>query len=118
MQEQERIANEEAEKQLKAALTAKREAVAASRVASPALNNISLDSVEVKPPVEEKQEDVAMEVEPVPAASTAQAPEVSQTRTLCHSKLIHSQSPWLPELSALFDDIKKIAPGNAYEVIG
>lgn len=29
-----------------------------------------------------------------------------------------AQSPWLPELSALFDDIKKIAPGNAYEVIG
>lgn len=28
------------------------------------------------------------------------------------------QSPWLPELSAIFDDIKKIAPGNAYDVIG
>ena len=40
MQEQERIANEEAEKRLKAALTAKREPGAtASRVASPAMGN-------------------------------------------------------------------------------
>jgi hypothetical protein len=40
MQEQERIANEEAEKRLKAALTAKREpGVTASRVASPAVGN-------------------------------------------------------------------------------
>ena len=40
MQEQERIANEEAEKRLKAALTAKREPGAtASRVASPAVGN-------------------------------------------------------------------------------
>ncbi|KAF9468910.1 transcription factor/nuclear export subunit protein 2-domain-containing protein [Collybia nuda] len=102
MQEQERIANEEAEKQLKAALTAKREAaVTASRVASPALNPIPLDVVESKPVVEEKQEDIVMEVEPILTASL-QAPE----------------SPWLPELSALFDDIKRIAPGNAYEVIG
>ena len=40
MQEQERITNEEAEKRLKAALTAKREPGAtASRVASPAVGN-------------------------------------------------------------------------------
>jgi THO complex subunit 2 len=25
---------------------------------------------------------------------------------------------WLPELSAIFDDIKKIAPRNTYDVIG
>jgi THO complex subunit 2 len=37
MQERERVANEEAEKRLKAALTAKREPVIASRVASPAV---------------------------------------------------------------------------------
>jgi THO complex subunit 2 len=32
--------------------------------------------------------------------------------------LTYRQSPWLPELAALFDDIKKISPGNAYDVIG
>jgi THO complex subunit 2 len=37
MQERERVANEEAEKRLKAALTAKREPAIASRVASPAV---------------------------------------------------------------------------------
>jgi THO complex subunit 2 len=39
MQEQERVANEEAEKRLKAALTAKREPPTASRVASPSIGN-------------------------------------------------------------------------------
>lgn len=28
------------------------------------------------------------------------------------------QTIWLPELAALFEDIRKIAPGNAYDVIG
>lgn len=81
MQEQERIANEEAEKQLKAALTAKREAAAtASRVASPSLGNSTLPDVpsESKTSAEETrvQEDASMEVEPTPV-STLQAPEVS-----------------------------------------
>ena len=39
MQEQERVANEEAEKRLKAALTAKREPAAASQVASPSMGH-------------------------------------------------------------------------------
>jgi hypothetical protein len=66
MQEQERIANEEAEKRLKAALTAKREPTA-SRVASPSLGNSGVAEaiVDMKPRAEEAptQEDVAMEVE-------------------------------------------------------
>lgn len=53
MQEQERIANEEAEKRLKAALTAKREPGAtASRVASPAMgagNPATPESTDPKP---------------------------------------------------------------------
>ena len=28
------------------------------------------------------------------------------------------QNVWLPELAALFEDVRKIAPGNAYDVIG
>ncbi|GLB33487.1 putative THO complex subunit 2 N-terminus [Lyophyllum shimeji] len=102
MQEQERIANEEAEKRLKAALTAKREPIV-SRVASPSFGTPSAPevAVETKPRIEEQpsQEDVAMEVEQSVSIPPA-------------------ESPWVPELEALFDDIKKIAPGNAYEVIG
>lgn len=51
MLEQERIANEEAEKRLKAALTAKREPnTAASRTASPAVGTAGSLDVESKPP--------------------------------------------------------------------
>jgi THO complex subunit 2 len=28
------------------------------------------------------------------------------------------QGIWLPELAALFEDVRKIAPGDAYDVIG
>lgn len=105
MAEQERIAGEEAEKRLKAALTAKREPTSASRIASPRLGTPSLPEtvVDSNPPVEDMfaQEDVSMEVE-ANAVASPPTPE----------------SPWLPELSALFDDVRKIAPGNAYDVIG
>ncbi|RDB20480.1 THO complex subunit 2 [Hypsizygus marmoreus] len=106
VQEQERVANEEAEKRLKAALTAKREPSAASRMASPNIGNSTASDalVDAKPPNEESQADdeVAMEVEQNFVAVAPPTPE----------------SPWLPELSALFDDIKKIAPGNSYDVMG
>ncbi|KAI0722891.1 transcription factor/nuclear export subunit protein 2-domain-containing protein [Earliella scabrosa] len=105
MQEKERVASEEAEKRLKAALAAKREGNAtASRVASP---NPGADMpfsgetmIEGKTTINESQSgDVVMEsVE----ERVATPPE----------------SPWLPELAALFDDVRKIAPGNAAEVIG
>lgn len=81
MQEQERIANEEAEKRLKAALTAKREPTATSRVASPSLGNTTTPDalVEAKLRIEETsaQEDVTMEVEN--ASATPPTPEVSPT---------------------------------------
>lgn len=32
--------------------------------------------------------------------------------------LIQLQSPWLPELFPLFEDVKKIAPPNAYDIVG
>lgn len=28
------------------------------------------------------------------------------------------QIPWIPQLEALFEDVKQIAPGNTFEVIG
>ena len=28
------------------------------------------------------------------------------------------QSPWIPELAALFEDCKSVAPGNAGEMLG
>ncbi|KAG6850048.1 hypothetical protein H0H93_001864, partial [Arthromyces matolae] len=98
MQEQERKANEDAEKRLKAALTAKREPVT-SRVASPSPSSNLESHAEVKttPDDHPVQEDVSMDAE-----MGAAPPE----------------SPWIPELAALFDDIKKIAPGSAFEIIG
>ncbi|KAG6378421.1 transcription factor/nuclear export subunit protein 2-domain-containing protein [Boletus reticuloceps] len=82
MQEKERVANEEAEKRLKARLGA----------------NTPRDNFE-KPPLVEGNEDNAMDVEleiTTPAA----------------------ESPWIPELEALFDDVRKIAKSNAIDVIG
>ncbi|CDO68724.1 hypothetical protein BN946_scf184652.g51 [Trametes cinnabarina] len=104
-QEKERIANEEAEKRLKAALTAKREPNAtASRVASPNPGAETLANGELAPepkqtPPNVQQVDVSMETSDVPAASPP-------------------ENPWLPELYPYFDEVKKIAPGIAADVIG
>lgn len=32
--------------------------------------------------------------------------------------LLIAQSPWLPQLEAIFEDIKKILPHQAYDVLG
>lgn len=111
MQEQERVANEEAEKRLKAALTAKREpSTTASRVASPALG-ANGDVVKAEGTAEEN----AMEVD----VSTPQVPEVCQGSFLCVDTFSTiEQSPWLPELSELFEDVKKIVPPVVFDVIG
>ena len=124
MQEKERVASEEAEKRLKAALAAKREGNAtASRVASP---NPGADMpfsgetmIEGKTMINESQSgDVVMEsVE----ERVATPPEVRRSRVPpppTQPMTVGPQSPWLPELAALFDDVRKIAPGNAAEVIG
>ncbi|KAF5393664.1 hypothetical protein D9757_000298 [Collybiopsis confluens] len=100
MQEQERKANEEAEKRLKAALTAKREpSTTQSRVASPLPSSMA----ETKPPAEvppSGSEDVSMD--PDPNASVPTAPE----------------SPWLPQLEAIFEDVRRLIPGQAYDILG
>lgn len=63
MQEKERVANEEAEKRLKARLSAKRDpSASASRMESPSGANTPRDNSEQKPLVE-GNEDNAMEVE-------------------------------------------------------
>lgn len=101
---QERLANEEAEKRLKAALTAKREpSASASRVASPAVGTPSNPESTTVPPAEPSAEAAPMEVD-----SNAAAPESNHT----------PESPWVPELEELFDAIRKVAPGNAADVIG
>ncbi|KAF7301535.1 hypothetical protein MIND_00719000 [Mycena indigotica] len=95
-QEQERIANTEAEKRLKAALTAKKPQASTSRMASPGAGTPVPDpSTEAKPQDAGQKEDVSMEI------ATA-VPE----------------SPWLPELVPLFEDVKRIAPANAYDIVG
>ena len=79
MAEQERIAGEEAEKRLKAALTAKQEPASASRIASPRLDTpipLEAASADANPPAEDTREYISMEVETnlVPSPPT---PEVS-----------------------------------------
>ncbi|KAF8639741.1 hypothetical protein AX17_001003 [Amanita inopinata Kibby_2008] len=108
MKEQERAANEEAEKRLKAALLTKREPASASRLTSPsvgtAANPEASSDVIAKHSAEEQgiPEDSTMDVDAASATPVSNAVE----------------SPWIPELSALFNDVKKIAPGNAYDVVG
>lgn len=64
MQEKERAANEEAEKRLKARLSAKRDpSASASRMESPSGANTPRDNPEQKPPLVEVNDDNAMEVE-------------------------------------------------------
>lgn len=99
--EQERAASEEEERRLKAKLTAKREPTAnPSRVASPAVSGTTTEqpAKDVTPAAEEPQ-DVAMDT----AESSTPKPEEPQ---------------WLPQLAALFDDVKRIAPPGAIEAIG
>lgn len=98
---QERLANEEAEKRLKAALTAKREPSATvSRVASPAVGTPGNAESTPVPPAEPSTEPAAMEVDSSTEANPA------------------PESPWIPELEELFDAIRKVAPGNAADVVG
>ncbi|KAL0063115.1 THO2 plays a role in transcriptional elongation [Marasmius tenuissimus] len=96
MVEEERKVNEEAEKRLKEKLTAKRETT--SRVASPALasKDSSESAPESKPNPVDNSEDVSMEPEP------KSVPE----------------SPWLPQLAALFDEVKRIIPPHVYDILG
>ncbi|KAF9224309.1 hypothetical protein BS17DRAFT_779623 [Gyrodon lividus] len=100
MQERERVANEEAEKRLKARLSAKRDpSGVASRMESPSGANTPRDTSEQKPLTVEGTEDTAMDVEPEMVTPAA-------------------DSPWIPELEALFDDVRKIAKSSALDVIG
>ena len=128
-EEQERVANEEAEKRLKAALAAKRDpSIANSRIASPAVGEVS--SSETSAPAESKSntqeakssDDVVMENgDSQGTANGSSAPEVSAGQlNASHGVTSHMvvQGPWVPEMRALFDDIKKIAPKAAYDVIG
>ncbi|KZT71598.1 hypothetical protein DAEQUDRAFT_763816 [Daedalea quercina L-15889] len=106
MQEKERLASEEAEKRLKAALTAKREPNTASRVASPSIGESSATS-------DTSQEVRSHAVEP--SASESNGVAISENGGAMTAR---PENPWLPELYALFDDAKKIAPPIAAQYIG
>ena len=99
--EQERAASEEEERRLKAKLTAKREPTAtSSRVASPAVSGTTTEqSAKDATPAAEEPQDVAMDS----AESSTPKPDEPQ---------------WLPQLAALFDDVRRIAPPGAIEAIG
>ncbi|KAI0254213.1 transcription factor/nuclear export subunit protein 2-domain-containing protein [Lactifluus subvellereus] len=108
-EEQERVANEEAEKRLKAALAAKRDpSIANSRIASPAVGDAN--SSEAPAPVESKHgtQDAKLSEDVMMENGDAQAPTVSPA----------PESPWVPEIRALFEDVKKVAPKAAYDIIG
>ena len=126
-EEQERVANEEAEKRLKAALAAKRDpSIANSRIASPAVGEAS--SSETSGPAESKSsaqeakslEDAVMENgDSQGAVNASSAPEVSAGHlNASHGSHMVVQGPWVPEMRALFEDVKKIAPKAAYDIIG
>jgi THO complex subunit 2 len=128
-EEQERVANEEAEKRLKAALAAKRDpSIVNSRIASPAVGEVN--SSETSAPTESKSntqeakssDDVVMENgDSQGTVNGLSAPEVSADQlNASHGVTSHMvvQGPWVPEMRALFDDIRKIAPKAAYDVIG
>ena len=117
MQEQERIANEEAEKRLKATLTAKREPGAtASRVASPAVgNSATSESADPKPSSIDEVES-SMDVDLAPPPPKDDVCSLNYPFFALFTNFF--QSVWLPELVALFEDVRKIAPADAYDVIG
>lgn len=82
-EEQERVANEEAEKRLKAALAAKRDpSIAHSRIASPVVGDTSSSetpaTVDSKPSTQEVKpsEDVVMDNGDTQASAVSPAPEV------------------------------------------
>ncbi|CAL1701359.1 unnamed protein product [Somion occarium] len=109
-QDKERIASEEAEKRLKATLTAKREPGSAnSRIPSPAAGEASTPG---EAPSAQNRNGVVVENNNSADGVPMEIIEVPQNNSP------GEESPWLPELYPLFDDIKKIAPGNAADVIG
>ncbi|KAI0729395.1 transcription factor/nuclear export subunit protein 2-domain-containing protein [Fomitopsis betulina] len=105
MQEKERLASEEAEKRLKAALTAKREPNNASGVASPS-------TAETPTAGEAPQETKNNGTEPSNGDMNVDVTAENGPATVAQP-----ESPWLPELYALFDDAQKIAPPLAAQWI-
>ncbi|TFY55341.1 hypothetical protein EVG20_g9356 [Dentipellis fragilis] len=102
-EEQDRLAGMETEKRLKAALAAKRDpSSSTSRIASPAAGEPNGHAVESNDATTVAQdakpaEDVVME-----NATTS----------------VQAESPWVPQIEALFEDVKKIAPQEAFDIIG
>ncbi|TFY81790.1 hypothetical protein EWM64_g2223 [Hericium alpestre] len=104
MNEQERIAGEEAERRLKAALAAKRDPSAAnSRIASPG---------SAEPPTSDPNGDAK------PATQDLRPSEDVVMEDTVVTTPPQSESPWVPEIEALFDDLKKVAPKEAYDIVG
>ena len=92
MQEQECLANEKVEKDLKAALKAKREPTAL-RVASPSVGEGNSAKDSPKEPLLEQK---------LPFVKPNNVEDVNMEHET-------PQGSWLPELTAIFDNVKKIA---------
>ncbi|KAI0047273.1 hypothetical protein FA95DRAFT_1664524 [Auriscalpium vulgare] len=106
MQEQERLASEEAEKRLKAALAAKRDPSATTpRLASPNVQE-SASTSESPGDVRPLAQDVKATEEAMDTDAQATAPSSA------------IDNPWVPEIKVLFDDLRKVIPKSAYDLIG
>ena len=85
---------------------------------SPNGANSPRDNFEQGPPSGEGNEDNAMDVELEITASAAEV-RISHTITMLSPMTATIlQSPWIPELEALFDDVRKIAKSSAIDVTG
>ncbi|TDL29757.1 hypothetical protein BD410DRAFT_710827 [Rickenella mellea] len=92
---------EAAEKRLKAALAAKRDPANSTIVVT--------DVIPVASAVSDPVSDAPSgKIEGMDGVLSTVDPESLQT----------AENPWLPELFALFEDCKKVAPGNTYDVVG
>lgn len=125
MQEQERLASEEQERRLKAALAASR--TNASRVTSPMVTDSSQPSesqASGKAPTSENKSVAPSDANPngQAAVTNTQSSGSDDVEMQNLESQISSpnkpSSPWVPELEALFEDVEKIVPKVVIDTLG
>jgi THO complex subunit 2 len=125
MQEQERLASEEQERRLKAALAASR--TNATRVASPIVadssqpsesqTNAKVSASESKPATPSEVKPNGQAVVMSTQSSGVEDVEMQNVESQIASPN-KSSSPWVPELEALFEDVEKIVPKVVIDTLG
>ncbi|KAH8118538.1 transcription factor/nuclear export subunit protein 2-domain-containing protein [Phellopilus nigrolimitatus] len=114
--ELEKIERAEAtEKRLKAALAAKREPSNPFPTSNEG-NAVTTLASETAVGLNGALEQEKMEVDVVPVESEGKSEEKLEEKP--EEQLLVPENPWVPELHALFEDCKQIAPGNSFDTIG